>query len=1086
MRLPSLLRLGLAVLPFLSLPTPTWALHAADAGIVDWHKHLVGAPMTGAAVTAPSFYRTIDEDTGTEESTILTATGNNVLAALKAADGSVRWRYIFEKEDRILGYWKGETAIVSLSGPGGAVLRAFHPLSGDLLVESPIHDPAEAILAEPAWFGKDVAFSVDSNPSSSEGENTAEKSEEKTEFAYVLTNGRAVRKVNLATGATMWTWESADQGSSTIQSRLAITPDALYVVAVVQSTASYTLHVTTLHPSTGALLREQHIQSSLLNPLVQFAVLTASSRPTGAVKAPTTAAAVPVVAWLESGTLRHLTLTPALSEKPRLMPGLGFERVVDVGADVYARGECVLVKTDGSSSLVRISVDGETARVKAGVVWEYAESAHSKESPGESSYAGGVDKEGNAYVGRVWWKGSEEKASTDVFAGHLVEGAGLASGFLFPFDTKQHGIISHVALDAWNPSAWTVHARLLVSTSTGSIQLWEQTGTEAGCTLRWIREEALAGVVVAQIVELPPAKAGALLTSENDNVNGTEVARGFFSQLVWEVATASSLPSFLWAQISRAVALIQPPPKTTAPSRSPAGPLARDQFGFRQVIVAATVFGKLYGIDSANGDIVWSRVLGLGWAGQVGGRVQPVKLFTVKAVGDVDPALREGDAARGGQDPEVVLVGQRRADNTLVDTVVFHFNALTGADVTGRAKDEEVFEGHDLIQGPLIEGFLLGGAGEPKVAVLLDEYLQVYLYPDNDATQALFTALAPSLSFPVRTTVEGQQRVVGHAIDLSTTVHKSLAYPTWSLTLPAGTAVQAMTPQARSTPASYGRVLGNRTTLYKYLNARAFLLTTANAPLGTCGLRVVDGAKGTVLYTTEVKATPGKGCDIKAHLVENWLVYHYYEGEVGGGTAADSTGYRMVTVEFYEGTQPDEKTESSGLSSFSDDALNFQTLEQAYVFPYAITALATTSTKYGISTKDLIVATANHRIQSFPRRVLDPRRPNRKVTAEEAEEFMSTYEPLLPNDPRRVLSHNYDVANTQTILTAPALLESTSLVFAFGLDMFLTRVSPSNTFDVLSESFNKVQLVLTVTGLLVAILITRPMVERKQLKAKWY
>lgn len=116
-------------------------------------------------------------------------------------------------------------------------------------------------------------------------------------------------------------------------------------------------------------------------------------------------------------------------------------------------------------------------------------------------------------------------------------------------------------------------------------------------------------------------------------------------------------------------------------------------------------------------------------------------------------------------------------------------------------------------------------------------------------------------------------------------------------------------PQARSTPASYGRVLGNRATLYKYFNARAFLLTTANAALGTCGLRVVDGAKGTVLYSKEIGATPGKGCDIKAHLVENWLVYHYYEGEVGGGTAADSTGYRMVTVEFYEGKKEDEKTE---------------------------------------------------------------------------------------------------------------------------------------------------------------------------------
>jgi len=68
------------------------------------------------------------------------------------------------------------------------------------------------------------------------------------------------------------------------------------------------------------------------------------------------------------------------------------------------------------------------------------------------------------------------------------------------------------------------------------------------------------------------------------------------------------------------------------------------------------------------------------------------------------------------------------------------------------------------------------------------------------------------------------------------------------------------------------------------------------------------------------------------------------------------------------------------------------------------------------------------------------------------------------------------VANVNRILTTPVLLESTSVVFAYGLDLFLTRVAPSGTFDVLSEDFNKVQLVLTIVGLEVAIVVTKPMV----------
>jgi hypothetical protein len=68
----------------------------------------------------------------------------------------------------------------------------------------------------------------------------------------------------------------------------------------------------------------------------------------------------------------------------------------------------------------------------------------------------------------------------------------------------------------------------------------------------------------------------------------------------------------------------------------------------------------------------------------------------------------------------------------------------------------------------------------------------------------------------------------------------------------------------------------------------------------------------------------------------------------------------------------------------------------------------------------------------------------------------------------------------------PTQLESTSLVFAYGLDMFLTRVAPSGTFDVLSEGFNKIQLVCTVVGLAVAIVVTKTLVKSRALKAKWY
>ena len=73
-----------------------------------------------------------------------------------------------------------------------------------------------------------------------------------------------------------------------------------------------------------------------------------------------------------------------------------------------------------------------------------------------------------------------------------------------------------------------------------------------------------------------------------------------------------------------------------------------------------------------------------------------------------------------------------------------------------------------------------------------------------------------------------------------------------------------------------------------------------------------------------------------------------------------------------------------------------------------------------------VVATQNRRIHSFSRRLLDPRRPHRKPTTEEAEEFLIEYDPVLPNDPRRVLSHNYDVSLSIIVLFLNTILNKIS------------------------------------------------------------
>ena len=99
-----------------------------------------------------------------------------------------------------------------------------------------------------------------------------------------------------------------------------------------------------------------------------------------------------------------------------------------------------------------------------------------------------------------------------------------------------------------------------------------------------------------------------------------------------------------------------------------ADPVSRDPFGFRKIIVVATDLGKVYGLDSTNGQILWSRVLSLGWAAQIGGQILPVKLFTTRTVSDEE-------------EPQVVLVAQRKANNVRFGDPAFtrHPNIIVGS-----------------------------------------------------------------------------------------------------------------------------------------------------------------------------------------------------------------------------------------------------------------------------------------------------------------------------------------------------------------------------------------------------------------------
>jgi hypothetical protein len=71
------------------------------------------------------------------------------------------------------------------------------------------------------------------------------------------------------------------------------------------------------------------------------------------------------------------------------------------------------------------------------------------------------------------------------------------------------------------------------------------------------------------------------------------------------------------------------------------------------------------------------------------------------------------------------------------------------------------------------------------------------------------------------------------------------------------------------------------------------------------------------------------------------------------------------------------------------------------------------------------------------------------------------------------------------IVTSPSGLESTCLVFAYGLDLYGTRVTPSKGFDLLKDDFDYLMIAAVIAGLVVASVVTRKLSQRKMLSLAW-
>uniref|UniRef100_A0A8C0HTX1 ER membrane protein complex subunit 1 n=1 Tax=Balaenoptera musculus TaxID=9771 RepID=A0A8C0HTX1_BALMU len=532
----------------------------------------------------------------------------------------------------------------------------------------------------------------------------------------------------------------------------------------------------------------------------------------------------------------------------------------------------------------------------------------------------------------------------------------------------------------------------------------------AGRVVLWSREESLAEAVCLEMVDLPLTGAQAELEGEfgkkADGLLGM-----FLKRLSSQLILLQAWTSHLWKMFYDARK-----PRSQIKNEINIDTLARDEFNLQKMMVMVTASGKLFGIESSSGTILWKQYLP---------SVKPDSSFKL---------MVQRTTAHFPHPPQCTLLVK---DKETGMSSLYVFNPIFG-------KWSQVAP--PVLKRPILQSLLLPIMDQDyaKVLLLIDDEYKVTAFPATRNVLRQLHELAPSIFFYLVDADQG--RLCGYRLRKDLTTELS-----WELTIPPEVQriVQVKGKRSSEHVHSQGRVMGDRSVLYKSLNPNLLAVVTESTDVHHertfIGIFLVDGVTGRIIHSSVQRKAKGP-----VHIVhaENWVVVSNWNTKARRN--------EFTALELYEGTEQYNATAFTVLPSF----------------PSAISAMEATITERGITSRHLLIGLPSGAILSLPKALLDPRRP--EIPTEQSRE-----ENLIPYSP------DVQIHAERYLYTAPSGLESTCLVVAYGLDIYQTRVYPSKQFDVLKDDYDYVLISSVLFGLVFATMITKRLAQVKLLNRAW-
>jgi outer membrane protein assembly factor BamB len=604
--------------------------------------------------------------------------------------------------------------------------------------------------------------------------------------------------------------------------------------------------------------------------------------------------------------------------------------------------------------------------------------------------------------------------------------------------SQSHGVLGHWPLKGTDMGAAALHGVSEVIKKAGeeesyAVRAAAVTDADDWVLIRngevaWTRPEGMTGGVAATFAEIPESEDLAKTLEQEAHSN---LLHAYIHRVKRHINDLRYLPAWLEGLPSRLRSSI-------LGTEVPSGKLVRDAFGFHKLVILATKRGMLYGLDAGNhGVIAWSK-----------------RAFRI-------PKGRNWD-----------VKGIQVHDSTGHVTILGANNDF----VVLKADTGDVVEA----KGPSPESTTQGTA-------LIDTYSgqqKLLRIGRGGKIGELPVHVAPRTTVVTRG-ADGELKGVVFVPNGTSSFEST----SWTFNPPQGQSIVDIASRPPHDPvASIGRVLGDRRVKYKYLNPNTLVVAAVHDSSRTLTVYLLDTVSGQILSSSKYDGVD-LAKPIECAMAENWFVCTYFgQYAVHDNSAQTIKGYQMVVSDLYESHEPNNRGPLGDAATFSSfDPIDIPTggvtrpsmVSQSYVLSGPVSALQVTQTRQGITSRHVLAyLPESHGIVGIPRAVLEPRRPvGRDPTPAEAEEGLMKYHPAIEIDPKSVITHERDVLGVKKIVTAPAVVESTSLVFAYGIDVFGTRVAPSFLFDILGKGFNKLSLVGTVAALALGVVVLAPMVS---------